>query len=61
MTGHLTLEGTRASANALYMDCIKQGVTTIFDHHASYGEITGSLHTIAESAKRFGRALVSML
>ena len=51
---HLTLEGTRASANALYMDCIKQGVTTIFDHHASYGEIPGSLHTIAESAKRFG-------
>ena len=33
----LTLAGTRASADALYMDCIKQGVTTIFDHHASYG------------------------
>ena len=31
----LTLEGTRASADALYIDCIKQGVTTIFDHHAS--------------------------
>ena len=29
---HLTLKGTRASADALYMDCIKQGVTTIFDH-----------------------------
>ena len=50
----LTLEGTRASANALMIDCIKQGVTTIFDHHASFGEIPGSLHTIAESAKRFG-------
>ena len=50
----LTLEGTRASADALYMDCIKQGVTTIFDHHASYAEIPGSLHTIAESAKKFG-------
>ena len=50
----LTLEGTRASADALYIDCIKQGVTTIFDHHASYAEIPGSLHTIAESAKRFG-------
>ena len=36
------------------MDCIKQGVTTIFDHHASYAEIPGSLHTIAESAKKFG-------
>ena len=28
---HLTLAGTRASADALYIDCIKQGVTTIFD------------------------------
>ncbi len=50
----LTLEGTRASANALYMDCIKQGVTTIFDHHASYAEIPGSLFAIADSAKKFG-------
>ena len=50
----LTLEGTKASADALMIDCIKQGVTTIFDHHASYGEIPGSLHTIAGSAKRFG-------
>ena len=54
MDRKLTLEGSRASADALYIDCIKQGVTTIFDHHASYGEIPGSLHTIAESAKRFG-------
>ena len=51
---HLTLDGTRASAHALYIDCIKQGVTTIFDHHASYCEIPGSLLTIAESAKEFG-------
>ena len=36
---HLTLAGTKASADALYLDCIKQGVTTIFDHHASYCEI----------------------
>ncbi len=50
----LTLAGTRASADALYMDCIKQGVTTIFDHHASFGEIPGSLFQIAESARRFG-------
>ncbi|MGM9599595.1 MAG: putative aminohydrolase SsnA [Faecousia sp.] len=51
---NLYLNGTKASANALYIDCIKQGVTTVFDHHASYGEIPGSLHTIAESAKKFG-------
>ena len=50
----LTLKGPRASADALYIDCIKQGVTTIFDHHASYAEIPGSRHTIAESAKKFG-------
>ena len=51
---HLTLKGTRASADALYLDCIKQGVTTIFDHHASYCEIPGSLMEIAESARKFG-------
>ena len=50
----LTLKGTRASADALYLDCIKQGVTTIFDHHASYAEIPGSLFAIVESAKQFG-------
>ncbi|MGN0978827.1 MAG: putative aminohydrolase SsnA [Candidatus Avoscillospira sp.] len=50
----LTLAGTKASADALYLDCIKQGVTTIFDHHASYCEIPGSLFQIAESAKEFG-------
>ena len=50
----LTLRGTKASADALYLDCIKQGVTTIFDHHASYGEIPGSLFEIARSAKEFG-------
>ena len=51
---HLYMDGTKASADALYLDCIKQGVTTVFDHHASYGEITGTLHAIAESAKTFG-------
>ena len=50
----LTLAGTKASADALYIDCIKQGVTTIFDHHASYCEIPGSLFQIAESAREFG-------
>ncbi len=50
----LTLDGTRASADALFMDCIKQGVTAIFDHHASFGEIPGSLFEIAGSARKFG-------
>ncbi len=51
---HLTLPATKASADALYVDCIKQGVTTIFDHHASFAEIPGSLFAIADSAKEFG-------
>ncbi len=50
----LTLPRTKASADSLYLDCIKQGVTTIFDHHAAYGGIEGSLFQIAESAKEFG-------
>ena len=50
----LTLAGTRASADALYMDCIKQGVTTIFDHHASFCEIPGSLMEIAEVTRDMG-------
>ena len=48
---HLTLDGTRACAYATVLDCIRDGVTTIFDHHASYAEIPGSLFTISESAK----------
>ena len=51
---HLMMDGTRASATALYIDSIKQGVTTIFDHHASYGEIPGTLFTISEESRRLG-------
>ncbi|MBQ7582645.1 MAG: putative aminohydrolase SsnA [Lachnospiraceae bacterium] len=51
---HLTLEGTYASAIATYIECIKCGVTTIFDHHASYGSIRSSLSTIEKAAKKAG-------
>lgn len=51
---HLTLSQTRASAMATYLDCVKNGVTTVFDHHASYGEISGSLFEIASAAQEFG-------
>lgn len=51
---HLTLEQTRQSAIATYIDCIKNGVTTVFDHHASFGSIQGSLFTIADAAKELG-------
>jgi putative selenium metabolism protein SsnA len=51
---HLTLEQTKQSAIATYIDCIKNGVTTVFDHHSSYGSIEGSLFTIADAAKDLG-------
>lgn len=51
---NLDLEATRASAQALVIDSIKQGVTTIFDHHASFCEIPGSLLKIAEVTQKFG-------
>ena len=51
---HLTLDGTRASAYATILDCIRNGVTTIFDHHASFGEIPGSLFAIRDTAKETG-------
>lgn len=51
---HLMLDHTRHSAIATYVDCIKNGVTTIFDHHASYGEIKDSLFAIGEEAKNYG-------
>ena len=50
----LTLEDTRASAYATYLECIRNGVTTVFDHHASYKEIPGSLFAIADCAKEMG-------
>ncbi len=51
---HLLLADSEASADAFFIECIENGTTAIFDHHASYGEIPGSLFAIAESAKRFG-------
>jgi putative selenium metabolism protein SsnA len=51
---HLTLEQTKQSAIATYIDCIKNGVTTVFDHHASFGSIKNSLFTIADAAKELG-------
>ena len=50
----LTLDGTRASAYATILDCIRNGVTTIFDHHASFCEIPGSLFAIRDVAKETG-------
>lgn len=51
---HLTNEQTRQSARVTYIDSIKNGVTTVFDHHASFGEIHDSLFAIEDAAKEMG-------
>ena len=51
---NLTLAGTCASAYATIIDGIKTGCTTIFDHHASYKAITGSLFEIEKVVKELG-------
>lgn len=50
----LDLDGTRASAYATVLDCIRNGVTAIFDHHASFGGIPGSLFAIKDVVKELG-------
>lgn len=51
---HLSLEDIIYSAYWTLIDGIKNGVTTVFDHHASYGHIEGSLFAIAEVAETLG-------
>ena len=51
---HLTNEQTRHSARVTFLDSIKNGVTTVFDHHASFGQIRDSLFAIEDAAKEFG-------
>ena len=51
---HLTLDMTRASAYATILECIRNGVTAIFDHHASFCEIPGSLFAIRDVARELG-------
>lgn len=51
---HMTLEQVYESAMATYMECIKNGVTTVIDHHASYGAVEGSLSAIEKAARNLG-------
>ena len=51
---HLTMEQIKYSAMETMISCIRSGGTTIFDHHASFGQIGGSLFTIAAAAKELG-------
>lgn len=50
----LTNEDSRISALVTAVDCIKNGVTTIFDHHASYGQTKDSLFVLAEALRGAG-------
>lgn len=51
---NLDLDATRASAYATVLDSIRDGVTTIFDHHASYAEVPGSLFAIKDVCEEVG-------
>ncbi|MBT9152654.1 MAG: 8-oxoguanine deaminase [Firmicutes bacterium] len=50
----LDLEGVYYSALIHFIDCIKNGTTSVMDHHASPNAITGSLRTIRRAAEEVG-------
>jgi len=50
----LNLDDVHHSAMFSYMDNIKNGVTTMFDHHASFGAVEGSLDVLSKAADQFG-------
>ncbi len=50
----LKIPEIKSSAYTTYIDGIKNGVTTVFDHHASAGQVEGSLFAIAEAADELG-------
>ncbi|HEX2953780.1 MAG TPA: putative aminohydrolase SsnA [Bacillota bacterium] len=50
----LTLDDLYYSAMVTIVDCIKNGVTTVFDHHASPNWVAGSLFRIASATQKAG-------
>lgn len=50
----LDLEGVRSSAEVCLVDAIRNGTTTLIDHHASQRAIDGSLDAIAEAVDGSG-------
>lgn len=50
----LSLDDVYYSAMIPLIECIKNGTTTIIDHHASPMAVTGSLATMAKAAKEVG-------
>jgi len=47
-------ESTRASFEAGLLECLRCGVTTVFDHHSSQNFISGSLDLLVETAEKLG-------
>lgn len=57
---HLTLKATYDSGIATFLGCIQNGVTTVLDHHASYGATRASLTQLSKAADLIGiRACLS--
>lgn len=50
----LNLQDCYHSGKVAYLDSIRNGVTTVFDHHASYGHIEGSLFELSRAADEYG-------
>ena len=50
----LDLDGVRSSAEVCLVDAIRNGTTTLFDHHASQTAIDGSLDVIAQAVEQSG-------
>ena len=50
----MNLEDVYCGASADFLDCVRNGVTTVFDQHASYGAVTGSLSEVSRAADRLG-------
>jgi cytosine/adenosine deaminase-related metal-dependent hydrolase len=50
----LTLEDVRLSSQVMLLDAIRNGVTSLVDHHASPNAIEGSLDVIAEAVEQAG-------
>jgi putative selenium metabolism protein SsnA len=50
----LTLEDVELNAGTTFIESIRNGVTTVFDHHSSPGALSGSLQTMANVAGRIG-------
>ena len=50
----MTLDDVRLSAAVPAIRCLKAGVTTILDHHASFGATRGSLDVVARQVREVG-------